>query len=73
MRICRDIRFSPDKRPLKENVGIIFLLLRQSAVGLGLPLSPADLVNLDLPERCLDAAVRMKPLMGWLAELNART
>ena len=26
MRIYRDIRFSPDKRPLKENVGIIFPL-----------------------------------------------
>ncbi len=26
MRIYRDVRFSPDKRPLKENVGIIFPL-----------------------------------------------
>lgn len=26
MRIYRDIRFSPDKRPLKENVGLIFPL-----------------------------------------------
>jgi uncharacterized protein (DUF2461 family) len=26
MRIHRDVRFSPDKRPLKENVGIIFPL-----------------------------------------------
>lgn len=27
MRVYRDVRFSPDKRPLKENVGIIFPLL----------------------------------------------
>ena len=158
MRIYRDIRFSPDKRPLKENVGIIFPLapgkkvevpifyfhielgqvffyggqhvfttealdryrravddkragpalqsiladlekmglrsmeesaykriprgypadhpranlLRQAALGLGLDFGPDDLERSDLVDRCLQAAVHMKPLMDWLAAMNGR-
>jgi len=158
MRINRDIRFSPDKRPYKENVGIIFPLapgkkveapifyfhiepgsaffyggqhvfapevleryrqavddpktgkslgdilellrsegirpmeepsykrvprpyaadhpradlLRQAALGVGIDLGPEDLARTGLVDRCLEAALRMKPLMEWIGAMNSR-
>lgn len=158
MRIYRDIRFSPDKRPFKENLGVIFplapgkkvqvpifyfhldakesffyggqhvmtpetlaryraavgdektgpalerilaelaergigemeeptykrpprgyradhprlRLLRQAALGVGIPLAPEELASPGLPARCADAAATMGSLMEWLGRMNER-
>jgi uncharacterized protein (TIGR02453 family) len=45
-------------------------LLRLPGLGVGRDLGAAELAGADLPERCAALALRMRPLMDWLALLR---